>query len=139
MCLIAGGSGITYPLSNALDIIRRARAMHLGHTGAGIAIATKRLSIVWIVKEASQVEWIGQHLRDMLDLAPPGLLHVNVYVTADPGTPNIMAGYVTSDSRRGAAPVSELPNHASRLELHSGRPKFDVLIEDEVQATRYSE
>lgn len=52
LVLISGGSGVSYALSNAMDIVRRKRAMHLGHTSHGIAIATERLSFIWVVKTA---------------------------------------------------------------------------------------
>ncbi len=138
LCLIAGGSGVTYVLSNAMDIVRRARAMHLGYTEKGIAIATKRLHFVWVVKVASQIDWIGHHLSIMLELAPPGLLHVSVYVTADTATIPIMPGYVTTDNRRGALPTYT-PTHGSTFNIFSGRPDFQQLVEEEVAATKYSE
>lgn len=50
LVLVSGGSGVSYGLSNALDIVRRARAMNLGHLNRGIAVATQRLSFNWMVK-----------------------------------------------------------------------------------------
>lgn len=50
LMLVAGGSGVSYTLSNALDLVRRARAMHVGSDSKTVAIATRRLSFVWMVK-----------------------------------------------------------------------------------------
>lgn len=55
LLLVAGGSGVSYALSSALDLVRRARASYLGATESGIAIATKRLSFVWIVKKPGEL------------------------------------------------------------------------------------
>jgi hypothetical protein len=52
--LVSGGSGVSYALSNAMDLVRRKRAMHLGHTSPGVAIATERLSFIWMVKTARE-------------------------------------------------------------------------------------
>lgn len=51
LLLVAGGSGVSYTLSNAMDLVRRARAMHLGSKDKTIAIAVKRLSFLWMVKK----------------------------------------------------------------------------------------
>ena len=52
LVLIAAGSGVSYCLSNALDIVRRARAMHQNPKEIrSIAVATKRLSFIWVVKK----------------------------------------------------------------------------------------
>jgi hypothetical protein len=51
LMLVAGGSGVSYTLSNAMDLVRRARAMHIGSEDKTIAIATRRLQFVWMVKK----------------------------------------------------------------------------------------
>jgi len=51
LVLISAGSGVSYCLSNALDIVRRARAMHSKAGDRKIAVATKRLSFIWVVKK----------------------------------------------------------------------------------------
>jgi hypothetical protein len=125
LLLIAGGSGVSYTLSTSMDLVRRARAMHVGSDCKTIAVATKRLSFVWMVKtpgergrEASrglsrlcapivvwilleQTEWIADHLKEMCLMAPPGFLNITIFVTSKrkSGEPPIMAGYVTDDRR----------------------------------------
>lgn len=56
LLLVAGGSGVSYTLANAMDLVRRARAMHLGSDDKSVAIATKRLSFLWMVKKPGK--WI---------------------------------------------------------------------------------
>jgi hypothetical protein len=51
LVLISAGSGVSYCLSNALDIVRRAKAMHSKSGDRKIAVATKRLSFIWVVKK----------------------------------------------------------------------------------------
>lgn len=111
--------------------------MSLGHTSSGIPIATTRLSLVWIIKELSQLEWIGEHLRAMLTLAPKGLFGVDVHVTAEKRgrVPEAFEGYVTRDWRFDVDAVGK----GGRLEIHDGRPDFDKVVQREVEATGYSE
>lgn len=163
LMLVAGGSGVSYALSSALDLVRRARAMHHGSEDKSISLATKRLSFVWMVKKPEQVEWIGQHLRDMCTHAPPGFFHVTIFITGKraQGEAQVLPGFVTSDRRKpieeqggqrdaekavkeGSASEEEgaatlVPTHGSRVNLHSGRPDFDQLVEAEVLATDYEE
>lgn len=51
LVLISAGSGVSYCLSNALDIVRRAKAMRSKSEDGSIAVATKRLSFIWVVKK----------------------------------------------------------------------------------------
>ena len=51
LLLVAGGSGVSYTLSNSLNIVRRAQAMYLGSECKTIAVATKRLHFLWMVKK----------------------------------------------------------------------------------------
>lgn len=99
--LVAGGSGVSFTLPLALDMVRRRRSMYLGTSE--IAVATERLTFVWIIRDpstspvsslpsqnenvadavsAENVEWIGDSLREAVMLAPPGFLRVQIYVTA---------------------------------------------------------
>ena len=56
LLLVAGGSGVSYALSNAMDIVRRARAMHRGSESHSLSISTKRLALVWMVKKPGAFE-----------------------------------------------------------------------------------
>lgn len=48
-----------------------------------------------------QVNWIADHLREMCDLAPPGFLHITLFITGkrEAGEAAVMPGYVTIDKR----------------------------------------
>jgi len=148
LLLIAGGSGVSYTLSIALDLVRRARAMHLGSLDKSVNIATKRLSFVWVIKRQNQIAWIDDHLDAMCTAAPPGFLHVAIYVTSmkrpagghneyppeqEPvdGTPG-----GTTSSKGG--PALKAIKHA-QVEVLPGRPNFDGIIQSEIQQSDRSE
>ncbi|GAA5958339.1 hypothetical protein JCM3765_004799 [Sporobolomyces pararoseus] len=76
--LVVGGTGVTFAVGFLLDLVRRARAEYLG--GAR-RMSTKRLTFVWTVREAAEIEWIGKELREAIDHAPPGFLNLQIYVT----------------------------------------------------------
>lgn len=67
LVLVTGGSGVSFALSNAQDIVRRKRAMHLGNASRGIAIATERLSFIWMVKSAGAPSFLFPFLQDKSD------------------------------------------------------------------------
>lgn len=61
LLLVAGGSGVSFTLPIMLDLVRRARSMHLGVNQDSEkfefnedSIATERLTFVWIVKKESK-------------------------------------------------------------------------------------
>jgi hypothetical protein len=167
LVLISAGSGVSYCLSNALDIVRRAKAMHSKAGDRKIAVATKRLSFIWVVKKpgksfyfrsietdaAEQVDWISGHLKDMCLAAPPGLLHITIFITAkpQPNDPPVLQGFVTDDRRPHTAetevvspfdsPTSttRIVDHNAIVELRSGRPEFNAMIEREMSLTAYGE
>jgi hypothetical protein len=167
LVLISAGSGVSYCLSNALDIVRRAKAMHSKAGDRKIAVATKRLSFIWVVKKpgksflyceietdaAEQVDWISGHLKDMCLAAPPGLLHITIFITSRPQStdPPVLEGFVTDDRRPHTAATEvvspfDSPNSSTRMvehnaivELRSGRPEFNEMIEREMSLTAYGE
>lgn len=59
LVLVSAGSGVSYCLSNALDIVRRAKAMHSQSGDRKIAVATKRLSFIWVVKKPGMSIYFG--------------------------------------------------------------------------------
>jgi hypothetical protein len=140
------------------------------HSKAGdrkIAVATKRLSFIWVLKKpglsfyfrngetdaAEQVDWISGHLKDMCIAAPPGLLHITIFITSKPQSddPPVLEGFVTDDRRPHVtaeteispfdSPTSSTPivEHNAIVELRSGRPEFDEMIERERSLTAYGE
>jgi hypothetical protein len=167
LVLISAGSGVSYCLSNALDIVRRAKAMHSRAGDRKIAVATKRLSFIWAVKkpgksflycgietdDVEQVDWISGHLKDMCLAAPPGLLHMTIFITSKPQStdPPVLEGFVTDDRRPHTAetevvssfdsPTSttRIVDHNAIVEIRSGRPEFHEMIEREMSLTAYGE
>ncbi|KAI5478918.1 ferric-chelate reductase [Pseudohyphozyma bogoriensis] len=88
--LFVGGSGVSFAVPLMLDLVRRARSMTMG----GKRIVTKRLTVVWSVKEESHIEWIGTELRDAMLHAPVGFLDLRIHVTSTPASiaPSLFAG-----------------------------------------------
>lgn len=62
--LVAGGTGVSFCLPIMMDIIRRARSMRLGGSEA---VATERLTFVWIVKEKGTFHCSKRALRSGAD------------------------------------------------------------------------
>jgi len=94
-----------------------------------------------------QVEWISNHIKDMVIAAPLGLMHITIFITGKrtAGEAPVLEGYVTDD-RRSPFPVQDgiqtvLPvqkiDHGATVELRSGRPNFAELVEREIEATAY--
>lgn len=143
LVLVAGGSGVSYTLSNSLDIVRRARALHLGSDSKKLSVATKRLHFLWMVKKPEQVEWIGKfdlivlyissfrhqrtdaffsflsrigdHLRAMCLAAPPGLLQITLFITGkrQANESPVLEGFVTDDRRDSPPADSEKEDQPS--------------------------
>jgi hypothetical protein len=67
LVLIAAGSGVSYCLSNALDIVRRAKAMRSKSGDGSIAVATKRLSFIWVVKKPGKLRSFLARLGPIAD------------------------------------------------------------------------
>lgn len=116
---------------------------------------------------AAQVEWIGDHLRDMCRAAPPGLLDITIYITRDrtADEPEVLEGFVTDDLRKPRPTAAEegekagekqqaekraptpdrrtsgttVVQHNAKVMLKSGRPDFDEIVEEEVARTDYDE
>jgi hypothetical protein len=94
-----------------------------------------------------QAEWIAGHLRDMCLAAPPGLLHITIFITAKrtPSDAPVLDGFVTDDRRppvQGdeSAPAStRRVEHNAVVELRSGRPNFSELMDRELDLTEYGE
>ena len=78
--------------------------------------------------------------------APPGLLHITIFITAKRAAtdPPVLEGYVTDD-RRPPAPGDVSPTggrtveHHAIVEVRSARPDFTELIDRELNLTEYGE
>lgn len=74
--VVAGGSGIAVAYPLLWDLLHRQTSSHVYDTDTGTQIC-QRVSLIWIIQEASHVSWIGQErleeLRDLgLRLVIPG-------------------------------------------------------------------
>ena len=83
--------------------------------------------------------------------APPGLLHITIFITAIRSSEDapVLKGFVTDDRRPPLPlplPLTEDPIFTERrivhnaiVELRSGRPDFTELIDRELHLTEYGE
>jgi hypothetical protein len=98
------------------------------------------------------VEWIAGHLKDMCLAAPPGLLHITIFITAKPQSTDqrVLEGFVTDDRRplhqaNNLSPFDEPTSpsagidHNAIVEVRSGRPDFGEMVERELSLTAYGE
>ena len=139
---MVAGSGVTFGLPLMLDIVRRARSVELGCPD--IAVTTERLTFVWVIRDASSVEWIAPQLHEALKLAPAGLLRIHIYCTRgpaasieqDPDTDSIKMSKITPNlsARRSIDESINVP-----LVLRYGRPDFQAIIKEEIAASGYSD
>jgi hypothetical protein len=75
--IICGGSGISYGMA-ALE--------YMCAVLAGIKrerkFLTRRVRFVWILREYSHLQWVASALRRCVELVPPEMLQVDLYVTS---------------------------------------------------------
>ncbi|GAA6055210.1 hypothetical protein JCM3770_000716 [Rhodotorula araucariae] len=83
--LVAGGTGVTFALPFLLDLVRRARNKRLGGVKPFV---TTRVTFIWSIRHAADIEWIGSELREAQFYAPPGFLDLQVHVTASTRLPD---------------------------------------------------
>ncbi|OAA47092.1 ferric reductase [Metarhizium rileyi] len=105
--LFAGSTGITHQLS------------YLNHFLEGYkagTVATRKLTLVWIVREYESLEWVRPYM-DRLPQVPDGneILNIEVYVTR-PRSPRSLAGLRGNNYR-----------------LSPGRPNIPLVVSREVQ------
>lgn len=70
--MLAGGSGITFVLASLLELSwlwQQDRA------------ATRKVHLVWSIREVNSIHWGLEHLLTISALAPPGALRVSVFVS----------------------------------------------------------
>lgn len=70
--MFAGGSGITAVVSQLLSLVKRMRD--------GKAV-TKRVLVVWALKDLKALEWFREELRICVESAPEGSVTCDFYVT----------------------------------------------------------
>ncbi|GAA6013728.1 hypothetical protein JCM11491_005076 [Sporobolomyces phaffii] len=141
--LVVGGSGVTFAVGFLLDLVRRARRDQIEGTSR---LVTKRVTFVWSVRDRSEVEWIGQELREAILCAPPGFLNLEIYVTRlpptvtapDPSSPALactdsnVGCAVETSSTKGIELVksSVLSVPSTRRSLESHRSSISTAVSD---------
>ncbi|KAF3933604.1 hypothetical protein ABW19_dt0207442 [Dactylella cylindrospora] len=104
--LFAGGIGITHQLGYMRQLIERYQAG---------SCATRKVTLVWVVKTADQVKWIEPYMREILSMEKRrDILKVLVYIT------------------RPKADITQVSPTGS-VELRPGRPNFDQIMDTEVE------
>ncbi|CAK7203787.1 hypothetical protein SEUCBS139899_006534 [Sporothrix eucalyptigena] len=107
--LVAGATGITHQIS------------YLRHLIGGYAdgtVATRRITLVWIVREYEALEWVRPWMDEVMRMPQRHeILQVRIFVTR-PNHQFQAAQFGSSSSRT--------------IQLHSGRPNIPVLLRKEV-------
>ncbi|KAF3913160.1 hypothetical protein AA313_de0203992 [Arthrobotrys entomopaga] len=104
--LFAGGIGITHQLGYVRQLVEK---YSIG------ACATRKVTLVWVVRTADQVKWIEPYMREILSMDKRrDILKVLVYIT------------------RPKADITQVSPTGS-VELRPGRPNFDQIMDTEIQ------
>ncbi|KAK6352969.1 hypothetical protein TWF696_004959 [Orbilia brochopaga] len=106
--LFAGGIGITHQLGYVRQLIEK--------YSEG-ACATRKVTLVWVVKTTDQVKWIEPYMREILSMDKRrDILKVLVYIT------------------RPKADITQVSPTGS-VELRPGRPNFDQIMDTEIESS----
>lgn len=105
--LIAGGVGITHPVSYLRELV------------AGYAngvVATRRITLVWVIQSPEHLEWIRPWMTEILAMEKRReVLKVLLFVTRPKST-------------------KEIHSPSATVQMFPGRPNFDTLINMEIEA-----
>ncbi|KAF9223093.1 hypothetical protein BS17DRAFT_153260 [Gyrodon lividus] len=141
--LIAGGTGITYTLPAFLNIIESVR------NGSSCC---RRVVLIWSIRDTAFLRWVEEALTKANKFAPPGLkVVIRVFLTsgrpllAATALPNSSASTVSLSNPFENQNPFETPSDsfdkpeesilsAPWLEIISGRPNLEGILEDEINA-----
>lgn len=76
--IICGGSGVSYGMA----VLEYLCAVMAGVKKGEKNFQTKRVRFVWILREYSHLQWIASALRRCVEMVPPEMLQVDLYVTS---------------------------------------------------------
>lgn len=76
--IICGGSGVSYGMA----VLEYLCAVMAGIKRGEKNFQTKRIRFVWILREYSHLQWIASALRRCVEMVPPEMLQVDLYVTS---------------------------------------------------------
>ena len=104
--LFAGGVGITHQIPYIRDLV-------VGHVNG--TVATRKVSLVWVVHSADALEWIRPWMAEILALERRrDVLRIQLFVTKPRST-------------------KEIHSPSSTVQMFPGRPNVDTLIQMESQ------
>ncbi|OKL62813.1 hypothetical protein UA08_01870 [Talaromyces atroroseus] len=92
LVLIAGSTGVTFTLSNLLDLAHRAQQRK--------PLPLRVLHFTWVIKKKSWISWVAEELQSAFEaLAEAGIeTHFNIYITCDD---SIAGDSISSSSKVG--------------------------------------
>ncbi|BGP31960.1 ferric-chelate reductase [Rhodotorula toruloides] len=125
LLLIAGGSGITHPLSVAAAVCRRA--------AAGQAVVTSKIKLVWALHRLEQAAWVQETLEETRRWAEKANLELSVSLCATRTASAITSGASSPSSGANLEEekkenYGEAVNKGGKCREYSGRPD----VHDEV-------
>ncbi|KAF8838191.1 hypothetical protein BDN67DRAFT_971947 [Paxillus ammoniavirescens] len=141
--LIAGGTGITYTLPAFLNVIESVR------NGSS---RCRRVVLIWSIRDSDFLRWVEEALTKANKFAPPGLkVVIRVFLTSGRPFPATATLPNPSASATSLSNPFETPNpfqdpensfdkperhifSAPWLEIVSGRPNLQGILEDEIHA-----
>jgi predicted ferric reductase len=106
--LFAGSSGITFQL---------AYLRHLAAAAVARTVATRRVTLIWIIREREWLEWIQPWVQEILSGHNAEIVTIKIYVTKAK----------TSEREK----LEQLKD--ARITLYPGRPDIKGLIEEELR------
>ncbi|KAJ1308586.1 hypothetical protein OPQ81_004284 [Rhizoctonia solani] len=127
---LAGGSGVSYTLPLLLDLLRQVKS------GEGVA---QRILFVWVVRDASHINWIGTLLQEALQGYPPTLqLTINIHVTQQNLSELLRVNMKTEETMPVESKQSLAEKSTSSLlsphvvKVLGGRPDIGAILEEEL-------
>ncbi|SJX66159.1 related to ferric reductase [Sporisorium reilianum f. sp. reilianum] len=117
--LLAGGSGITFVLASLLE---------LSWLWQKKAATTRRVHLVWSIREPHSLEWVRQHLVTIAALAPPGALQISFYISSADVVAHDLGLPTSWDVQWGMHPdaasvVSDLVQQAASISTQQPQPQ----------------
>ena len=133
LLLIAGGTGVTFTLSQLL---------HVAHRSTTGPFPLRQVLFIWVIKEKRQASWVLTELHAVLQkLQNINLqIRIKIFITRDPNClDSITDEKTTTTTTDDDDEIQELPTPStephpepSQISFQTGRPTLDGYIEDAV-------
>lgn len=119
--IVCGGSGVSFGMSVLEHLCAcMVGSMKFGKGGkGGKKFLTERVRFVWIMREFSHLQWVAAALRRCIEMVPPELLQVDLFVTHF----NHLSALPNGPRGRSAGARSHHGGHKSE----SDGPSYDTL------------